>query len=105
VREWLAAFHAGAAGGPPGERPLEGVAGPGDVVFVPRGWWHCVLNVEDSVAVTHNFCSEAGLPAVLRCLRDAPHTVQALPAATARFRLGSQGEGAGEMLLGRRGGV
>jgi len=57
------------------------------------------------------FVVNAGLPtatgwlAGLDAARDAPHTVQALPAATARFRLGSQGEGAGEMLLGRRGGV
>ena len=92
VREWLAAFHAGAAGGPPGERPLEGVAGPGDVVFVPRGWWHCVLNLEGeddsadvddlTIAVTSNFVSRAGLPTALRALRTRdPGLVSGVPLA------------------------
>jgi hypothetical protein len=27
-------------------RPMEGVCGPGDVLFVPSGWWHMALNLE-----------------------------------------------------------
>mmetsp|Transcript_16831 Transcript_16831/g.34468 ORF Transcript_16831/g.34468 Transcript_16831/m.34468 type:complete len:748 (+) Transcript_16831:116-2359(+) len=62
-------------------RPLECTACPGDVLFVPHGWWHLVLNlgedgeddgaVEDrgvSVALTRNYVSASNLPDVLRFL-------------------------------------
>eukprot|EP00775_Hariotina_reticulata_P003876 gene3876-4131_t len=41
----------------------------GEVLFVPRGWWHCVLNLTSSVAVTQNYVSSAGLGAVLAFLK------------------------------------
>ena len=65
-----------------GRRPLECTARPGDVLFVPHGWWHMVVNVGDdddedgeddggrgiSVALTRNYVSGSNLPDVLRFL-------------------------------------
>lgn len=37
-------------------RVLEGIQGPGEVIFVPGDWWHGVVNTEDCVAITQNYC-------------------------------------------------
>jgi len=43
--------------GPLEERPVECVVHAGELLFVPHGWWHCVLNLDDSIAITHNYVS------------------------------------------------
>jgi len=141
VLEWFRSFYdpAASTSGPPGRRPVEGIARAGEVVFVPRGWWHCVLNLgeadvgraavgrrgggggdgqaggegalpsasppaaaaassdpgDETVAITHNFASAAGLAAVLRVLgtRD-PALVSGLEPDAARASLGDRLEAA-----------
>tara|TARA_B100000795_G_C22709586_1_gene402973 strand:+ start:125 stop:532 length:408 start_codon:yes stop_codon:yes gene_type:complete len=43
---------------------LEAVQGPGDTIYVPQGWHHCVINLEWTVAVTQNLLMPAMLPEV-----------------------------------------
>jgi Cupin-like domain len=53
-----------------GVTPLECTVRAGEVIFVPRGWWHAVLNLEESVAVTQNYVSAANLDHVLTFLKS-----------------------------------
>ena len=54
--------------------PLECAMEAGDTIFVPSGWWHAVLNLEQTVAVTENWADAASAPAVLGELRKRPAT-------------------------------
>ena len=42
------------------EPDLQGSVGPGDMLYVPNGWLHDVVAVDDSLSITWNFVHSAG---------------------------------------------
>ncbi|KAH8732993.1 hypothetical protein GQ44DRAFT_745226 [Phaeosphaeriaceae sp. PMI808] len=67
IAEYLLTFHE-LARATPGCR--EGICDAGEILHVPGGWFHLVLNLEDSLALTQNFVPRSKVPDVLVFLRD-----------------------------------
>ena len=72
IAEWLLGFHAEARSQP---GCIEGICNEGEVLHVPSGWWHLVVNLSPSIAITQNFVPEAHLTNVLEFLKDKPEQV------------------------------
>ncbi|BFZ63551.1 hypothetical protein YB2330_004678 [Saitoella coloradoensis] len=72
LAEWLTGFHREArreAG------CLEGICEAGEIIHVPSQWWHLVINLTPSVALTGNFIAKNNLRKALRFMRDMPDQV------------------------------
>ena len=52
-----------------GVGPFMAVQRPGDVMFAPHHWWHAVLNLSDSIAVTQNFANSYTFDTVWRSVK------------------------------------
>ncbi|KAI0203892.1 hypothetical protein F4808DRAFT_416187 [Astrocystis sublimbata] len=72
IAEWLLEFHAEARQLPD---CIEGVCKAGEILHVPSGWWHLVVNLEAGIALTQNFVPKSHLADVLSFLKYKPDQV------------------------------
>lgn len=77
IAEWLLGYHAEARQTP---GCVEGICREGEVLHVPSGWYHLVLNLEPSIALTQNFVPRSRIGAVLQFLRDQKQSISGFSA-------------------------
>jgi hypothetical protein len=54
-------------------RPVfEDVLAPGEIVFIPDGWFHDVMSLDDSISITWNFVHRARAAPFARILAESP---------------------------------
>ena len=82
LMEWFVNFYHHTKSGVIPVRPIECLCREGEMVFVPRGWWHMVLNLGPSVAITQNFLPPSGLRVALKLLATKdPNLISGVPEA------------------------
>lgn len=59
----------------PENRVYISVTFPGEVNYVPKGWWHLVINIEDTVALTQNFVPPSTLRNTLDFFEKKSHQI------------------------------
>ncbi|WPK27684.1 hypothetical protein PUMCH_005081 [Australozyma saopauloensis] len=64
-----------------------GITFPGECMYVPSGWWHAVINLDDSVALTQNFVPEVKLGSVLHFFKNRNKQISGFRPARVRSAL------------------
>lgn len=70
LMEWMLSFYD--LRSCEGYAPKECVLKEGEILFVPRGWWHMAINLTESCAITQNYVSLTNIGHVLKFLKS-PH--------------------------------
>eukprot|EP00127_Corallochytrium_limacisporum_P000554 Clim_evm10s18 gene=Clim_evmTU10s18 len=78
VLEWFDQYYPLCADLPPHEQPIECICEEGELMFIPHGWWHAVLNLDFSIALTQNYVDEHNLANVLHFLRHQKNAISGL---------------------------
>ena len=42
-------------------KPMGCIQNPGEIVFTPSGWWHAVMNEDNSISISENFINETNI--------------------------------------------
>jgi hypothetical protein len=64
--EWFLNYYPQIKDAPADMQPIEAVCKAGELLFVPHNWWHAVINLQDSIALTQNFVGMENLANVLK---------------------------------------
>lgn len=56
-------------------KAVECVVEAGELIFVPMGWWHCVINLDTCIAITQNYVGQSNLEHVINWLSKRPKQI------------------------------
>lgn len=95
IAEWFLGGFYDQARHDRGDEFMHGVCGPNQMMYVPSGWWHLVVNLDECLALTGNFVPGANLGVVLDFLKNKPDQISGFKWAKLRAELAAAaGQGA-----------